>query len=262
MRSDHCRTALAVLVLAAAPEASILDLVTLEVDLTDPEEASEMASWSDPDLLAVTGEGLGWDGEPAAVRDGWLHTRPMALGLSWRAPAAVSVSVTILPGPGEVVLDNGQTMTPHEGDLYVRFSSDTENWSSWQVLQRGWNPSITAVTEAGRHYYGSIQVPLLERGAYQELLREFAEMDVPWKSDEEAACRWIAGEHPGFFAEHIPFIGYVEFLYEGSFHGGRRLTSFSAEVVYGMSGIHYPPDDESVYQERDSRPWSFTGIRD
>ncbi len=94
---------------------------------------------------------------------------------------------------------------------------------------------------------------------YRQQLGKYAELDVPWKSDEEAAVRWIVENDPGFFERQIPFIGYIEFLYEGSFHGGQRITSLGAEVTYAMSGLHYPPENDD-YGDRDSRPWSFCGI--
>jgi hypothetical protein len=164
--------------------------------------------------------------------------------------------VTIRPEEKEIVLDNGQVTTPYQGDVYARYSADRTHWSSWQVLQQGaagtWNP------EPGRHYYCTMQVPLLERESYNGYSSEYMEMDVPWRSDEYALCRWIEDEHPGFFLENIPFIGYVEFLYEASFRGGRRLESFTAEIAYAVSGLHCPPEDDSVYQDRDLLPWSFS----
>ncbi|MBN2585685.1 MAG: hypothetical protein JXR55_00180 [Candidatus Fermentibacteraceae bacterium] len=46
-----------------------------------------------------------------------------------------------------------------------------------------------------------------EREDYDALLREFAELDVPWKSYEDAACRWIVEGDPGFFENSLPFLG-------------------------------------------------------
>jgi hypothetical protein len=248
---------LVIAMIAGAANASIIDFRSLEIDFTDFREAAEKCSWSEPDIITVSGDGLGWDGDPASLRDGWIHTAELPLGLSWRAPAAVSVSVTMIPGVEDIVLDNGQVTTPYSGDVYVRYSADGLHWSTWQVLQQGQYQAGTTSAGPGRHFHGSVRVPYSERGTYQDLLREYAEMEVPWKSDEEAACRWIAEKDSDFFRETIPFIGYVEFLYEGSFHGGRRLESFTAEVTCGMSGLHYAPEDESIYEDRDSRPWSF-----
>jgi hypothetical protein len=89
------------------------------------------------------------------------------------------------------------------------------------------------------------------------LLSEYSRLDVPWKSDEEAAVRWILERRPDFFSTDLPFIGYIEFLFEGSIHGGQRIRTFEASVSYGMSGLHSPPKDRNAYKDRDSSPWRF-----
>lgn len=236
--------------------ASIADFKSLDIDFTDSDDTTAKAAWSEPDIITVTLNGLGWDGEPASLRDGWIKTVPMSLGLSWRAPFAVSVRVSIHPEMEEIVLGNGQVTTPYQGDVYVRYSPDTVHWSTWHVLQQGEPQSSTEIQNPGRHFSGTVRVPYIEMDEYRQLMQEYAELDVSWRSDEEAAVMWILKNNPGFFEKQIPFIGYIEFLYEGSFHGGQRITSFRAEVTYGMSGIHYPPEDGD-YGDRDSRPWSF-----
>ena len=239
--------------------ASIIDFKELDIDFTDSTDATAKATWSHPDILKITTNGLGWDGEPSSLLDGWIHTAPLALGLSWRAPYAVSVRVSIQPEIEEITLNSGQVSTPYQGDVYVRYSPDTVHWSTWQVLGPGDTQSSTENQASERIFSGTIRIPYIELTEYRQLLRDYAEMDVPWKSDEEAMVRWIVENDPGFFERQIPIIGYIEFLYEGSFHGGQRITSFRAEVTYGMSGLHYPPENDD-YGDRDSRPWSFCGI--
>ena len=236
--------------------ASILDFKELDIDFTDSTDATAKAAWSDPEILTITPGGLGWDGEPASLRDGWIKTVPMALGLSWRTPSAIYVRVTILPEIEDITLNNGQISTPYAGDVYVRYSPDTMHWSTWQVLQPGELQSSTETLNPGRHFSGTLRVPYIEMVEYRQLLSKYAELDVQWKSDEDAAVRWILANDPDFFERQIPFIGYIEFLFEGSFHGGQRITSFRAEVTYGMSGLHYAPENDD-YGDRDSRPWSF-----
>ncbi|MCK5116492.1 MAG: hypothetical protein KAR44_07810 [Candidatus Aegiribacteria sp.] len=239
--------------------ASIIEFKELDIDFTDSTDAAAKAAWSHPDLLKITTNGLGWDGEPASLLDGWIHTAPMALGLSWRVPCAVSVRVIIQPEIEEITLNSGQVSTPYQGDVYVRYSPDIVHWSTWQVLGQGDTQNITEDQASERTFSGTISVPYIEMIEYRELLGNYAEMDVPWKSDEDAAVRWIVENDPGFFERQIPFIGYIEFLYEGSFHGGQRITSFRAEVTYGMGGLHYAPENDD-YGDRDSRTWSFCGI--
>lgn len=239
-----------------ASQATIVDTKQLQIDFTRLADAANKATWSEPEHLTVSEEGLGWDGETAALRDGWIQTKPLALGLSWRPPFALSVRVTIEPKPREFTLKNGQTTTPYEGDVYLRYSPDRVHWSNWEALNHAAGPQ-TDRDASGRTYTATVRVPYRVRDEYSHRLSDFSKLDVPWKSDEEAAVRWILDTEPDFFARQIPFIGYVEFLYEGSFHGGQRVRSFNAQVSYGMSGLHAAPRDETVYKDRDSTPWRF-----
>lgn len=242
---------------AASSHASILDAKQVSIEFTNAVDATAKATWSTPDRVTVSTNGLGWDGEPAASRDGWIQTKPLAIGLSWRPTSAISVRVTIQPPPSEIVLNSGQRTTPDGGDVYVRYSPDMAHWSSWQVLQRGEPQSNQEKQGPGRHYSGMLRVPNADRDEYSRLLSEYAKQDVPWKSDEDAAVRWILERQPDFFVKHLPFIGYVEFRYEGGFYGGQRFRSLKADVSCGMSGLHAPPKDKDAYRDRDSKPWSF-----
>jgi len=244
---------------ASSSGASILDFKSLAIDFTNATDAAAKATWSEPDKLTVSINGLGWDGEAASSRDGWIQTIPLALGLSWRPPYTVSVRVTIQPKPSQFVLNSGQKSTPYAGDVYVRYSPDLHHWSTWQVLQAAEPQSDAEKQNPGRHFRGSVRVPHSERDEYGRLISEYARLDVPWRSDEDAAVRWILEREPDFFAKQLPFIGYVQFRYEGGFHGGQRITLFKADVSYGMSGMHSAPKDKDAYKDRDSQPWSFRG---
>lgn len=244
---------------ASSAAASILDFKSLAIDFTDPADAKAKATWSQPEKLTVSTNGLGWDGEAASSRDGWIQSVPLALGLSWRPPYAVSVRVSVHPKPTEFLLNSGQKSTPYAGDVYVRYSPDLLHWSTWQVLQTSEPQSNTEKQNPGRHFSGSVRVPYSERDEYSRLISEYARLDVPWRSDEDAAVRWILEREPNFFAKSLPFIGYVQFRYEGGFHGGQRITSFKADVSYGIGGMHSAPKDKDAYKDRDSQPWSFRG---
>jgi hypothetical protein len=249
--------ALTLTVAAQVSHASIHGLEQLQVDFTDASDATNKATWSEPDKLTISAAGLGRDGDVASSRDGWIQTRPLALGLSWRPPYAVSVRVEIHPSPTEFALNSGQKSTPYGGDVYVRYSPDLKHWSSWQVLQRAEPQSRDEKKDRGRLFSGTIRVPYSERGEYNALLREYSKLDVPWKSDEEAAVRWLLQSKRDFFSKHLPFIGYMEFRFECGFYGDQRIRSFKADVSYGMSGLHSAPKDKNAYKERDSSPWRF-----
>ncbi|HCS50747.1 MAG TPA: hypothetical protein DIW81_04015 [Planctomycetaceae bacterium] len=242
---------------ASTATASILDTKSLAIDFTDINDARAKATWSKPDLITIDRNGLGWDGESASSRDGWIQTTPLALGLSWRPPLAVSVRVSIHPKPSEFFLNNGQKSIPYGGNVYVRYSPDLKHWSTWQVLQASEPQGYEKDQNPGRHFISSVRVPNSERDRYGKLLSEYAKLDVQWKSDEDAVVRWILEKEPDFFATQLPFIGYIQFQYEAGFYGGQRITSFKANVSYGMSGIHSLPKDNDAYKGRCSRSWSF-----
>ena len=225
-------------------------------------DAQSKVTWSEAEKMTVSREGLGWDGEGPALGAPWIQTKPLAMGLSWRPPNSVTVRVSIEPPPGVFTLDN-EKMTIDAGDVYVRYSPDRKHWSFWQFLQRAEPQSTEEKLRPSRHYSGLIQVPNRERSEYNKLVLDYARMDVPWSSDEEAAVRWILERDPGFFVKHIPFIGYVEFLWEGQLRGGQRIRSFKADLSYGMGGLGgMPPgDDAAVHKNRDG-PWRFEAGKD
>jgi hypothetical protein len=140
--------------------------------------------------------------------------------------------------------------------MYVRYSPDLKHWSSWQVLERAEPQSIEEKKTPARYYSGTIRVSYRERSEYGQLISEYSHMDVPWKSDEEAAVQWILNRDPDFFGKHIPFIGYAEFLYEGQFRGSQRLQSLKVGISYAIGGLHAVPKDEAVYKTRDV-PWRY-----
>jgi len=156
----------------------------------------------------------------------------------------------ITPEAKPVTLGNGQKTVPWAGEAFARYSPDGLHWSNWQVMV-----CDRKRTDA-RAFSGEITVPQRERREYGEFLSEYAKLDVPWRSDEEAAVGWILKRAPDFFGRSLPFIGYVELLFEFPFQGGQRLTKLQASAAYGMSGVHYPPKDESVFNGRQT-PWRF-----
>ncbi len=236
---------------ALSLNSSIIDYKSIEINFTDSADVFGKALWSPQGALNITGEGLGWDGEAASSRDCRIITEPLALGLSWRPPSSISVKVTILPEPEQFILNSGDTSKPYGGDVFIRYSPDLANWSSWQVL----NTSESG--DPGRIFSGTVRIPNLERETYSALIGEYAKFDVEWRCDEDAAVRWLLSIDEHFFERYIPFIGYVEVLFESSFFGGQRISSFKAEVVYSLSGLHTLPKDTSSYEERNSTPWSF-----
>src|SRR5215470_247187 len=76
----------------------------ISIAFTNAADAQTNATWSEPDKIKASKEGLGWDGDAAASRDGWIQTKPLPLGLSWRPARAISVRGAIRPPPREITL--------------------------------------------------------------------------------------------------------------------------------------------------------------
>lgn len=169
--------------------AAILDGKQINIDFTDTADAESKATWSDPDKITVSKDGLGWDGATDESRAGWIQTKPNALGLSWRPTSSFFVHFAIQPPPLEITLKNGQISTPDGGDMYVRYSPDLKHWSSWQALQRSEPKSVEEKKKPGRYFCGRIGVPRIEQSEYGRLVSDYSQMDVPWKSDEESSGR-------------------------------------------------------------------------
>jgi len=237
---------LAAILVPSQADAIINGYSELKVDFTSPTNASEKATWADPAKLVISGSGLGWDGNPQHSHDAWIQTKPIAVGLWWRAPSAVSVRVAIYPRI--------------EGALYARYSPDLKHWSSWQALQGSSAQSLDERKNPGTFYDSMIAIPGRERADFDRLRSEYSRLDVPWASNEEAAVHWILSRDPDYFAKHIPFIGYVEVLFEGSLHGGERIRSLSVEVSYSMSGMSTVPKDEASRNYQDHSRWRFGTI--
>ncbi|CAN5701422.1 hypothetical protein BH09VER1_BH09VER1_05320 [soil metagenome] len=224
---------------------------TLTIDFTKKDVGSKV-EWSTG--LDVTAEGLGWGSAGKADRDGWFLTRPVGLGSSWAPTTGANITATIQP-PATVDKQGGEGATYRNwpGQLYVRYSVDAKNWTTWQSLN-----VESKATRAGKGVVFSqfIGVPLVSQREYADLRGKYIRMDVPWKSDEEATVKWILTNDPKFFERVVPFVGWVQFLLEGRFVEGRRLTSFTAEMYYDVDMIVMDPKDPALKKGRDV-PWRF-----
>ena len=234
------------------------DSKELKIDFTNAADATKMATWSDPTKITVSKDGLGWDGDRTSCIDGWIETKPIALGLSWEPPYVLTVRFTVQPPARAITLDDGDAYTPDAGDVYLRYSPDRVNWSSWQALDRGQPQTPEERKLQARYYSGYTRVAYRDRSKYTDLLWDHSRLDVPWKGDEEAAVKWILSRDPEFLKKHMPFIGYVAFLYEPFFYGGQRIKSLKAEISYSLGGKNYPPKDSPLMKNRDTA-WRFEG---
>lgn len=247
--------------------ASVLIADRLVVDLTDAKQAASLITWGmqqqplqggrpeglqvpDPSLLNLTKNGFGWDGEANSGRDAWIKTNPISVAYEWRPPTRCPISVVVKPDRAERTTTNGTTYRPYAGDIYARYSADRKNWSSWHQFKQD------KVTDEEAIYSASLGVPYVDRLEYDRWLNQYQQLDVPWISDETAAAKWIDKQDPTFFDKNIPYIGYVELLYEAQIQGDQRIKALEINWTYAVSGLHAPPRDDDAYQA-DRQKWSF-----
>lgn len=206
---------------ARASMADVGGCVRYEVDLSNPTEAKEKATWPDPGKGSIAG---------------WIQTKPIALDSAWRPPSGVFVRVVAQPSPPGP--QAGHVSEPLV-DVYVRYSPDLKHWSSWQMLQRS---DLQPGDEKGsRCYSTTVQVPYRERAEYERLVFEHTQQAN--KTDEAAALQWILKRDPDFLAKQTPFIAYAEFLLETPFDQGHPIRSLKAEISYTVGGLCLPWDD-------------------
>ena len=233
--------------------ASMEGAITLLLNFTNATSAKTMAKWSDQ--IDIGNMGLGWAGPTNASRDIWIESVPQAVGWSWRPVIAVSIRAEILPSGKFVFLQDAthNQVTYPKGELYARYSADKKHWSSWQSLAM---ERPAAKQEARQIYSGTVRTPYRDHARYGEYLSKFSRMDVPWRSDEEALAKWIIEQEPAFFEKQIPFVGYVQFLFETRLKGEEYLEAIKFDLSFGAGGLHSPPKHKSARENRDG-PWRY-----
>ena len=222
----------------------------LAIDFTNPADAQAKATWSQTDRIGITADGLGWNIKNTGWICPWVETKPVALGLSWRTVYRAEVTVKVHLAP--IGMD---TPFPEVGAVFARYSPDEKNWSSWQALLQQENEK-NSDPHQGIIFKGEVGVPQRERKEYDDFLMEYSTLDVPWNCDEEAAVKWILCKDPDFFKKHVPFAGYIEFLFEFPFTGEGRLTRFEAEIGTLLPGACPAPKDPNARKNREG-PWRY-----
>jgi hypothetical protein len=219
-------------------------------DFTQPDTIVKLVRWSDTNYLKATANGLGWNGGANESRDVTIETRkPVAVGWSWHPVTTVNVSAEIVPAGEFSFGPNSITFPVTAGVLYARYSPDGGHWSTWQALE---------LQEPRDHqkprlfFAGTVRVPQRARQDYAALLRQFAGTDRPVAVDEEVAVVWVLKKEPDFFKKELPFIGFVEFLWEAQIRGDQRVRQVKIHLGYGRSGhLEVPRGHDDV------TPWRF-----
>lgn len=239
------------LVLGLPIGASIGMLSSFTVDFTSENKEAPRATWSEDLVQAPTGLKL----KNPATRsdDSWIVTEPEGMGPSWRTLRGVGFRLVVegVPTP-QMSADGTSLSVPNSGQAFVRFGPDCKHWSSWQAM----TVENKVHQEKGALFTGSVGVTTTDGAAYWKLLSEYGSLDVPWKSDEEAAVKWILEKDPKFFEKHLPFVGWVQFRYEPPTSGEVSVEKIHVFYSWGVSGLHVPPRDPEVNKNRDG-PWRF-----
>src|SRR5208283_3309320 len=225
----------------------------LVVSFTNSASAVTNVTWSEPDKISVSTNGLGWDGQTNESRDFWIQSIPVAIGTSWRPAQGATVLIEVAPQikPETILVGQSNILyVPYGGSAFVRYSPDKKHWSSWQSLEEQRDPGTNRV------FHGKIEVPHIEHERYFKLLTEYSALDVDWKSDEEAAEKWILKHEPDFFEKQLPFVGYVQFRMEGSLSGGQRIERIRMQLGWAVSGLHNAPKNPNDERKRDG-VWRF-----
>jgi len=220
---------------------------------TNSTSAVTNVTWSEPDKISISTNGLGWDGETNAIRDFWIQSIPVAIGTSWRPAQGANVLIEVAPQMKPKTILVGQSNIvyfPYGGSVFVRYSPDKKHWSSWQSLEEQRDLGTNRV------FHGLIGVPRIEQKKYFKLLTEYSALDVDWKSDEDAAVKWILHREPDFFEKQLPFVGYVQFRMEESLYGGQRIEKIRMQLGWAVGGMAATPKNPDVRKNRPSE-WSF-----
>jgi hypothetical protein len=204
----------------------------------------KQASWTQSANLKLGPHGLILEAPGSqSIKFQLQTTEPLAIGLSRRPARSASIRATLEPRTSSITLGNGQTYTPGPGRMFARYSPDTKHWSPWQ-------PLATTSTEP-MDYTFSGQLIAFDH-EYNELCRKYADLPSGKRGNEEACVQWILRSQPDFFAKHLPFVGYIQFLYETDLAGGQRIEHLLFEVSpYDVSGLglHSAEDWQT--------PWRF-----
>ncbi len=256
MRSVSSTLLLAVLTLWMATPAHCQIMVAddMNLDLTQPTDQKKVLwfntdLWATPLTLTATAQGLGWDGPHDRAPQGIsIETTPLAIGLAWRTASSVSIQakVTALrPLPDW----DGET------HLYLRYSPDYRHWSEWQDIDQ---TSSTKKPGTELTFEGAPAVPSVARLPYDLLLQQHQQMTRS-NDDEEGDVHWILAREPHFFENCLPFMGYIQFLFEAKIEPGQRIRSMDIRYSWGVGGLTQESRGKKGEKKQIDRngPWHF-----
>lgn len=173
------------------------------VDANEPEGATWAATLQ-PSVagLFITSNDVS---EQGVLVENWIQSPPVPASMSWRLPSVATFTVDLR---GEDL--DGVSPIPATVRAYLRFSMDKVNWSTWYHMPR----PVTGTT-AHRVYSLAKQLPTVSRVEYGRLRSEWIGTSPTWTADNHEFFVWLAENHPDYFENEFPFIGYVQVRIEG-----------------------------------------------
>jgi hypothetical protein len=250
MRSFLTLCAVTVLVMCGAfkTPASILSGGEEKVIFL-PEIVQKGVTWSDNFSLKETGLETKHLPENQS-QDIWLQTHAFPIGLSWRPPGGANFTVALEGSLNDV--DARYSIAPQ---IFIRYSCDKVNWSTWYGLGQ------TAEKTKPDVYKGEIRLPAAASERYRNLIRDWWKTKPIWSSDETEFCEWLLKKEPDFFAKEKPFIGYVQVRIEKlSVNTSQNLKSLAIRYAWGVGGLATIPKDQSKVRKNTEDKWFFEGI--
>jgi hypothetical protein len=178
--------------------------------------------------------------------DIWIQTHKIPVGIAWRPPSSSTVSLSIY--------GNGAKDYPIYA--YVRYGCDGVHWSSWYPMQ----PSAKLRANSLATYTCYLRLPNVAFEKFCDLEKEWEGTKPDWDEDTDACCRWIAKNHPRFFEDEIPFLGYVQFRLETFTLESRKCTKLIIGKNWCVGGMaHIRPDGN---QTDNKKEWCFELTRE
>ncbi|MBI3878858.1 MAG: hypothetical protein HY301_02185 [Verrucomicrobia bacterium] len=220
----------------------------LVVDLTKPQEATNHASWGADCCLTNTARGLGVGDNAGTSANGWIHTKPLAVAIHNEPAQHLNLRVTIEYAPSEP--SSTQRKAPFPTYVFARYSPDLKHWSTWHFIE-SLEKTVTFYTKfIGLDeilFQGRLVVPRSERVEFEKEYFKFTSRRKT--SDQEEFVNDLIKREPKFFERSLPFIGYVEVLFEGSVKAGVPIKKLKVEASCTLSGMNFLGNDRS--------PWRF-----
>jgi len=248
---------------------AISGLEELNIDFTQKKDASTKATWQPIDcancFIDITKEGLGYSESRCSSCLLSIKTIPLALGRAYQATQGSNIEAEVEPeATSTVIIDstkNTRVLPPDIGLMYVRYSPDQKHWSTWQRMDEATSSREIPKTKP-RKFKTIIQVPREQLQLWQKYWGEYImqysgdKYDGVKQMDQEAFAQWIIQKDPDFFQKTLPFIGYLQFLYEAELGQGVRIKRFHSQASWMIGGISVLNYEDPFFKEHGGS-WRF-----